>query len=171
MSIYLRIIWCMLFAVVHETIFYLTLWPLGWLLFPLTWRFRRATVSINWTPILDAPRWLWLFGNNEDGLLPPESMKLWVGLPAWRRAMLWTCWRNPVNNLRFEKWLYAPPVLGKVRGVYIRGWCVVWQGWRTRIISPGWKLTVGFKYQPEDVNNACTDWRRYGCGFGVRYVR
>lgn len=167
-----RVLWCLTFALIHEVVFYLTLFPLGLILTPLAILMAREQVSpITGHQILNAPRCLWLFGNDEDGFAPAWYSQYRADLNPAVRMFVWGAWRNPVNNLRFVRWLYAPPVLGQVRMVEWRGWLVLWQGWRTRIVSPGWKLTVGFKYQPEDVTQACTDWRRFGVGFGIRYVR
>lgn len=168
----LRVAWCLAFALLHETVFYLTLFPLGLILTPVAILFGREVVSpITDQSILTAPRFLWLWGNDEDGFDPPWYANANPSWSRWRRMWVWAAWRNPVNNLRFVRWLYAPPVLGQVQMVEWRGWLVLWQGWRTRIVSPGWKLTVGFKYDTRDVTQACADWRRYGVGFGIRYVR
>lgn len=167
-----RIIWCLLFAAVHEAVFYLTLFPLGLLLSPVSILLARPQVSqITCLRILNAPRWLWLFGNDEDGFDPEWYRKAHPTWPRFWRMLVWSAWRNPVNNLRFCEWLYAPPVLGRVQIKQIHGWLLLWQGWRCRIVSPAWRLTIGFKYQPEDALYACQDWRMFGCGFGVRFVR
>lgn len=49
------------------------------------------------------PRWAWLiYGNDEDGVLgSPAFTVAHRQLPHWLRAVLWSAWRNPVNNLRF----------------------------------------------------------------------
>jgi hypothetical protein len=45
-------------------------------------------------------RWVWLiYGNDEDGVAGPRSFM--QGAPPWKRALVWSAWRNPVNNLRF----------------------------------------------------------------------
>lgn len=45
-------------------------------------------------------RVVWLiYGNDEDGIAGPRSFM--QGAQIWKRAFVWSAWRNPVNNLRF----------------------------------------------------------------------
>ncbi len=50
-----------------------------------------------------APRWAWLiYGNDEDGIDgSPGFIVAYRHLPRWFRVLVWSAWRNPVNNLRF----------------------------------------------------------------------
>lgn len=45
------------------------------------------------------PRWAYVWGNEEDGVAGPRWFM--QGAPAWKRAFVWSAWRNPTNNLRF----------------------------------------------------------------------
>jgi len=49
------------------------------------------------------PRWAWkLYGNDEDGIDgSPAFIVAHRHVPHWARVVLWSAWRNPVNNLRF----------------------------------------------------------------------
>lgn len=178
---YARLAWSIFCTIVHELLFYTLLFLPGLVLVPLAWSCRiqqRSPITGRW--IVNAPRWLWLYGNDEDGLEP-----LWwaVARPEWsrfRRAWVWAAFRNPVNNLRFVRAIYAPPVVGKVQvGLHTDGGptitMVIWQGWRHRIIfvrtEPYLWLGFGFKYELRDSNFRCDDWRANGVGFGVRLVK
>lgn len=47
--------------------------------------------------------WMYLWGNEEDGIAAGIQYKD-MGSVGWQ-IIYWSCLRNPVNNLRFVKWL------------------------------------------------------------------
>jgi hypothetical protein len=56
-------------------------------------------------------RWLWLWDNDEEGCA-------WYGEgPLWWRIIYSSCWRNPVNNLRYVPYLSLKIDPAKVRWV------------------------------------------------------
>lgn len=84
--------------------------PLAVWFLPIRWRYSRA----NRVRIDVFPRFLWLFGNEEDGVSGPytstsRSTQRWIAKmwnkPLWYRRISWSAWRNPMAN---ERWLYAP---------------------------------------------------------------
>lgn len=174
----LRFVWGLLTWVGYNLISVLILQTLGYFLVPLVILLRRKEISyVTGKEIINAPRWLWLWGNDEDGLDPDWYRTATSGWNKYVRMWVWAAWRNPVNNLRFLKPLHPPPVIGKVKyeSYKVRGYTIwfIWQGWATRlvIITPSNKwLTVGWKYWIDDATVECTDWRRFGVGFGTRYA-
>ena len=152
----------------------LVLQVVGFLLVPIAiWKAVPTISPITGKAIVTAPRWLWLFGNDEDGYNPEWYEVYELTWPWWWRQWVWAAWRNPVNNLRFVTWLHPPPVVGKVHYRTYWRFTFLWQGWATRLvwISPkGHWLTVGWKYWIDDATVPCTDWRRFGVGFGTRWA-
>jgi len=146
----------------------------GFALVPLAIIFRvRAVSLITLQPITTAPRLLWLFGNDEDGYEPAWYTAQTPTWPWWWRQWVWAAYRNPVNNLRFIRWLHPPPQVGELHYRVYGRFTFLWQGWATRMvwISPkGRWLTVGWKYWIDDATYPCTDWRRFGVGFGTRWA-
>lgn len=43
----------------------------------------------------------WIWGNEEDGVLPDARNNYMTWAPDWLRAYVWSAWRNSANNLRF----------------------------------------------------------------------
>jgi len=119
-----------------------------------------------WTPqddeIWNAPRWLWLWGNDQDGYKPSWFDAHRPQWPAWYRWWHWGAIRNSVNNLRAVPYITAPAfrmptayVWGRAillrQGVYTR---LVWALDRGDLLL-GWKLSLFDEGMPT--------------GFGVRY--
>jgi hypothetical protein len=151
---------------------------LGLIAVPLAWATRcrvSSRVDINrriWTSRVP---WLWLWCNDEDGLLPPAGHPaMHPTWPDWLNAFRWGALRNTVNNARFVKWFSPPIEADKIRFVEGDEWEFVWQGWRTRFewsndnywFACGWKVDVMDAYGVSP-----TDWRLHGMGFGVRLKR
>lgn len=107
-----------------------------------TYRDGSRRVVLAW-----APRWAWLWGNEEDGVAGGgEWVRTRTHWGPWRRAFVWSALRNPVNNLRFVSpfGMRIRPARIRVRGNSVespiadeRGtgvvrlrWSYVWQGVR-----------------------------------------
>lgn len=119
-------------------------------------------------PIYNAPRWLWLWGNDEDGYLPEWYAAAHPSWGRFRRAFMWAAIRNTVNNLRFVLWLNPPQRVDLVRWETWGHFTFVWQGWRSRLLysSDSLWVGIGWKYEPKAVS--ATGWQAYGQGFGIR---
>jgi hypothetical protein len=78
--------------------------------------FRVPGVSVSdGRPIVNLPRWAWLFGNDYDGLLGDKRGK-WATLTpfgwpvtSYGAMYVWAALRNPVNNMR-QLSLWSCPV-------------------------------------------------------------
>lgn len=122
--------------------------------------------------ITNAPRWLWLWGNDEDGFCSVEARRHYR--PNWPLALnmwWWAAIRNPVGNLRFIQSLYPPPEADRIRFLIAGSWVLTWQGWRHHLEwhVGGHIYTIGWKYYPTDANPfAELGWRAHGCGFALR---
>ena len=139
--------------------------------------FRTECVSASdGRPIVNLPRWAWLFGNDYDGLLG-DKRGWWAdntpfGWPVDSFAAMWwwAAFRNPVNNMRFVK-LWQAPVKGStityVGDYTVRdhpgeaGWQFVTtenggKHWYGFYLVHQWSETrafvirLGFKVQPDD---------------------
>jgi len=179
----LRLTWAALTWVTYQ-VAVIPLWLLGWIATPLAIRYgqwERSPITGAW--IYNAPRWLWLWGNDEDGLDPA-----WYQLanPTWgpfKRMLIWNAWRNSVNNLRCVLWLHPAPVAERIRcicwaggtdGGWLRGGWLCWQGVLYCIqLQTRWgEFTCGWRYYPEDAQGVDpSDWRCWGCGFRVSWLR
>ena len=128
-------------------------------------------------PIINAPKWLWIWGNDEEGLDPKWYQELHPAWSRFKRMFAWDEIRNSTNNIRFIKWLNPPQRASDVRWSVRGNWTFVWQGICSRIIwhddnrntdSGPW-FSVGWKYEPEAKD---ADWlTMHGQGFGVRWGR
>lgn len=158
---------------------WLLLFVVGLLIVPLCIELGHHEKSrVTQLMIYTAPRLLWLWGNDEDGYQSATVLRL---LPArwglWRTMYHWAAIRNPVNNLRFIRWLHPPQRLNGARWAKWGAFTFVWQGILGRLVyndekrqasEPGW-FAVGWKYDP--TREAATGWQQYGCGFGLRWKR
>jgi hypothetical protein len=168
----------------------LVLWPLyclmnivlivlGFIAVPLAIEFGNWQMSnVKGILIYTAPRWLWLWGNDEDGYLSPEVFR--HAKPTWSKwytMFEWAAIRNNVGNLRFIKLMHPPQRADKVRWVTVGSYTFVWQGILGNLIhndanrqagaAPWWWF--GWKYEPERAD--ATGWKALGQGFGIRIVR
>lgn len=136
------------------------------------------------------PRWAWLiYGNEEDGIDgSPAFIVAHRNLPHWLRAVLWSAWRNPVNNLRFV-WPFGISIdPARVRFVSNCSnspqddwtgervlWAYAWQGafagfWIRWPARGGYgQFRIGWKLLPKDARGVPpTDYRSKGCGTGLQ---
>jgi hypothetical protein len=103
-------------------------------------------------PIVNLPRWVWLFGNDYDGLLGDKRGWWAANTPfGWPVDSFWAMWwwaaiRNPVNNMRFVK-LWQAPVAGSTityRGDYTVEDSQGQGGWQFVITENGGRHWYGF---------------------------
>ena len=80
--------------------------------------FRVPGVSVSdGRPIVNLPKWVWMFGNDYDGLLGDKRGWWDANTPfGWKVDSFMAMWwwaaiRNPVNNMRLMK-LFQAPVRG-----------------------------------------------------------
>ena len=145
---------------------------IGFFIVPIAILFRKPDVSLEGKLIVNAPRWLWLWGNDEDGYEPAYYVAM---TPEWNRYVrmwVWAAWRNSFNNIRFIRWLSPPPVVDEIKFWQSGRLYIIWQGLYTRFVyitSMGHWLTLGWKYWIDDSVNPCRDIRRFGVGFGCNY--
>lgn len=96
----------------------LVLVPLGFIAVAVGIPFRVKDLSVSdGRSIVNLPRWLWLFGNDHDGLTGDKRGK-WATLAPFGTDVnnpfnmwWWAAVRNPVNNKR-ELSLWSAPVTG-----------------------------------------------------------
>ncbi len=78
------------------------------------------------------PGWLWLWDNDEDGVLPRWYQCVHASRGRRFNAFIWTAFRNPVNNLRFVPGVSVPGGPYRVytyKGFYVHfGYCPT-EGW------------------------------------------
>ena len=126
-------------------------------------------------PILNMPRWAWLWGNDFDGLLGDKrgwweanTPRGWA-VDSFAAMYWWAAIRNPANNMRFLD-AFSAPIIGsqiKYSGSYtvedkpgLDGWQFVWaeQGgkrWFGFYFVRCWNdqrafvIRLGFKIKPE----------------------
>lgn len=123
---------------------------------------------INGQSIYSAPRFLWLWGNDEDGYKPAWYRLITPTWSEWTRMYAWGAIRNPVNNLRFIKCLHPPQRADRVHWIMRGNFIFVWQGILSRLIyrSEKYEFSIGWKYEPEAKD--AEGWQAYGQGFGLR---
>lgn len=92
--------------------------------------------------IVNLPRWLWVWGNDHDGLLGDKrgswdrNAPFGLGAGHWFSMWVWAAWRNPANNLRHVPIFSVAP--GDLRDLRLHGdahassklpgWAV-WSSW------------------------------------------
>lgn len=112
----LRVIWLLIVGTLYNLVLWLPLFLLGLVLMPVACLCGHNMVSpITKKEIFNAPWWLWIWGNDEDGILPRyyhpftvEKDKL--GWSSFRITYVWAALRNSVDNLKYVPWI-NPPVL------------------------------------------------------------
>jgi hypothetical protein len=134
----------------------------------------------------------WLWGNHEDGVIPPAIVNgkpYLTGWPDWLRAIAWCAWRNKFSNLRFTEpfgftidpkridWIGNDQNLYEALPNDSRPvlWSLTWQGyyaglwvvWRGRI-----QFRIGWTLVPDDAKNYNpVDLRQRYCGFSIQLNR
>jgi len=134
-----RIAWCILAAFLYK----LATAPLkisGFLLVPVAIWFGRNQPDITGTrTIFSAPRWLFIYGNSQDGYDPPWAIEtLYAGWPTFWRRYSWAAWRNAIRNLPFVPalaFLHKPKgelqwKQARIGGVLVT---LLWRGWLTEL--------------------------------------
>lgn len=175
MALCARLTWAAFTWVLYDVASYVLLIVPGYFIVTLAIACRRRVYSpvLAGMTIVNAPKWLWIWGNDEDGLEPAWYVNATPGWNKYVRMWVWAAWRNPANNLRFIKWLHPPPERGRIRIQRGTRWTLVWQGpfYRFSYYAPGWEFRIGWKYEVNDYVEACRDWRVFGCGFGTRFIK
>lgn len=134
------------------------------------------------------PEWAFVFGNMEDGVVPPQAVNGKFYMPESDdrvRAFVWCALRNKASNLRFLKpfgFVVRPSLVRSVGNVHnpytlpTEGrllWCLTWQGayaglW---VVSRPFKrqLRIGWQLVPADADGFnADDLRQVWCGFSVQ---
>jgi hypothetical protein len=122
------------------------------------------------------PRWLWLWGNEQDGYDPADS-SIPIGYVLWRRRFfernptpfrrfilryLWAAWRNKTNNFRFLG-LFKPTK--PIDTEFVGEWT----------ISRSGALTLVYREWPEKRRftkigaRITADWAHEGVNFAFRW--
>lgn len=145
----------------------------GFFLVPLAILFKQPGRSVTGYPVMNAPRWLWLWGNDQDGLCADWYHTDHMNRPWWLNAYIWSAWRNPANNLRFVRWLNPSYKVKQALSLYIIGdrVTILRYKWfyRVMILFPKRFLLAGWKFpMPGD---DYLPWQDYGLGFGIRLKR
>lgn len=97
---------------------------------PLAILFGKEQPDITGTKtIYSAPKWLWLWGNQQDGYDPEWAVQtIYKGWSKFRRRYSWAAWRNRTSNLRFLGLFKPTKPIQEIRG---KTWHVQWSGWLT----------------------------------------
>jgi hypothetical protein len=120
-------------------------------------------------------KWLWLWGNDEDGVDGRPhviSESVWLETPSFKTVFAWSALRNPFNNARF--WKPVIPNPSKYQVLWnnpSRGWLIrqgLLLGFQVRAF--GWRLWLGIKFKPSDLDGPLPDWdtRSAGAGFALQ---
>lgn len=154
----------------------LVLTVIGFFVVPLALALARQRITpysggeYIWVP----PRWLWLWGNDQEGYDPRWYQIYRPTWHPWLRRYEWAAWRNPVNNLRFVKWLRPTP--GKARLHWGGSAMFLTRGIFSRLIVTldNGDLLIGWKIDPMAAHWDPTTamprlWEVLPWGYGVRY--
>jgi hypothetical protein len=161
--------WCLMWVLL------LPMWVLGLVLTPIGIIFAQKSVSRG---TLDPPRWLWLWGNDQEGYDPRWYQIYRAGWPRWFRMWEWAALRNSVNNIRYVPWLHPDPATAEVDMHFSSSGCILYTtgpfarlivtfeggdllvGWKMPPMAPYWDAPARIAYLQKDP----LPW-----GFGVRY--
>lgn len=158
------------------TAMHLALQLLGFVLIPVAIALRQHD-GLHW-------RW-WLrpWDNLEHGIAGPPSYR--PDWPRWRRILVWSAWRNPVNGLRFMFGVTVDPPRIRYVGNSLDPeldamgapdqtfWAFTWQGplagfklarAHERIMTEVW---LGWKLLPRDRDGVVTE-RTQNVGFALQ---
>lgn len=173
------------------------MWVIGWpICAALVYSGRmvnRKLPAFGRTLLAWGPKWAYPWGNDEDGI---DGLR--GGSPDnywWRdktedvslewRILWWSCWRNPVNNLRFVRpfGFVIDPDMIEFRGNSVdprasyalerrNWWAFTWHGiyaglW---VIYRGYKFRIGWNILPKDRDGMSEDdYRSKGAGFKLQF--
>jgi hypothetical protein len=171
-TIALRWTWCILTSTAYQVLT-LPLDILGAVVVPFAILFGHNQPDITGTKtIYSAPKWLWLWGNQQDGYDPEWAVNtIYKGWPVFLRRYSWAAWRNKSSNKRFILWLHPAPEPERIGFIQGRNWWICWQGWAHNwqwVRKKSW-TEIGWRYEPKDAQGVAeTDWRQYGCGVAFR---
>lgn len=183
---------------------FITIWVplclLGWVFVPVAAFFREygPRKSRFFDKKIVAFYWCWLdyvWGNDEDGI---DAGRIYKDMGSeFRQIVYWSCFRNPVNNLRFIPILSAQikPERVKFFGTfgdnvnyiafeekvrqfdtpvpqYFFAWCGVYSNffWQFRAFKKLWRFWVGWKVMPADIYGV-SNYRKPGAGFALQFKR
>lgn len=171
---------------------YLLIWiPLlliGWVLIPLaavTGSYAEGKSRVYDKVIT---RWkrpiMYPWGNEEDGIVAGEQLINW---PIWIRIIYWSAFRNPVNNLRFVKYLrcdlnpglieymasFSNPLDDDLKGEL---WYYCYQGYYSnyraqfKLFGQIYRFWIGWKIYPSSIQSI-PEYQRHGVGFALQLKR
>ena len=90
---------------------------LGFIVVAVAIPFRVPEESVSdGRPIVNLPKWAWVWGNDHDGLLGDkrhwwaDNTPFGVDVNSFLAMYWWTAIRNPANNMRHLSWFSAPIV-------------------------------------------------------------
>ena len=133
------------------------------------------------------------YNNLEDGCCPPEYRDRHPKLPLGILIIMWTQFRNPISGLRWTPYLSLRIKASEVQYTGSLGqlpldrlpeyeakkpvWYYAWQGpyaciwYQFMLGSELWRLWVGHKLYPDDVNGGPYGYRQHGAGFAMQFKR
>lgn len=170
---------------------------IGWILVPIAVFLgayaERVSPITGRTGLQFTWRILWPFCNEEDSIINRDMKNYFESDKL--QIIMWSCWRNPVNNLRYVKYLSCKIIPDKVRFVGSLGdsanalteeqlrlydkptaqWFLCWQGvyacifWQFKLFGVLKRLWIGWKIMPFDVYGVPeTSHRINGAGFATQ---
>lgn len=169
---------------------------IGWVVVPIGAAFKLYDWQIGkdgaGNPRWEAhftPKWLWLWSNDEDGIANDTYVKF---KSEFLQILYWSCWRNPVNNLR-----YVPYLSVKINPLHVRYWgsfgshpgvadlydkndlsfwYYCWHGVYSnfrihfKFIKWRFRFWIGWKVFPGDVHGV-SEYRKKSAGFAIQFKR
>jgi hypothetical protein len=147
---------------------------LGLLVVPFAILFGHNQVDITGTRIIySAPKWLWLWGNQQDGY-DPRDEDIPYQYAEWRREFgikkyprlrqfilryLWAAWRNKTSNVRFLGLVVPKKPIKKIVG---KNYVITTSGWLTHWLWTRKKSWTAFGARLDK------GWTKYGTNFAMR---
>lgn len=158
---------------------------------------RKSKMYPNRTVTAWKDRWMWWWGNEEDGIdgYPTDTdghlLNMWwrertATKSHFKTIFQWSALRNSVSNIRFSKCPFWSLKINpsKVRsymfeGEKVYGW-FSWQGYRSNlflIFGGKWRFWIGWKIEPryEDFAPATKlpddELRSKGAGFAIQFKK
>lgn len=166
---------------------------IGWVVIPIAALCRAYSSSKSGGQTVWHFTWKWMFlwDNYEDGIANDTYVKF---NSMFMRIVYWSCFRNPVNNLRIVPYLSCKidPERVDFRGSFggressevairtydtkVPQWFYCWQGlysnfyWQFNAFGKLWRLWIGWKIYPTDIYGV-TEYRKLGAGFATQFKR